>query len=69
MVPMIDDPGGMCGSAALVRWKNALRLTARVLSHSSSVMSSSLSVGVLLGCVADEDVDPPELGHGGVNDG
>jgi len=29
-VPMIDDPGRMCGRAAFVRWNIALRLTAIV---------------------------------------
>src|SRR4051812_46887813 len=40
VVPMIDDPGRMCGTAALTRWKKALRLVAIVWSHSSSVISS-----------------------------
>ena len=39
--PMIDPPGPMCGTAALARWKKALRLVARVRSQSSSGISSS----------------------------
>src|SRR3954451_5187834 len=42
-LPMIDEPAFMCGSAAFVRWKNALRLIAIVRSHSSSGISSTVS--------------------------
>src|SRR3954454_25128759 len=39
--PMIAEPGRKCGTAALLRWKIALRLIASVRSHSSSGISSS----------------------------
>src|SRR4051812_23636488 len=38
-LPMMLPPSGMCGTAALVRWKNADRLVAMVRFHSSSGMS------------------------------
>ena len=40
---MIAEPGPRCGTAALVRWKNALMSVATVWSHSSSGISSSVS--------------------------
>src|SRR4051812_39137696 len=40
-LPMIAEPGFMCGTAALARWKNAPMLVSKVRSHSSSGISSS----------------------------
>ena len=39
--PMMLEPGFMCGTDALARWKNADRFVAIVWSHSSSGISSS----------------------------
>src|SRR6201999_1159056 len=41
VVPMIEPPGGMCGTAALTRKKYALRFVATVRFHSSSEISST----------------------------
>ena len=60
-LPMIEAPGCMCGSAALVRWKNADRFVASVKSHSSSGISSMRLVRHLERGVADQHVDPAEL--------
>ena len=38
--PMIDEPSGICGTAAFAKWKNPPRFVASVRSHSSSGMSS-----------------------------
>ena len=40
---MIAEPGGMWGTAALVRWNMAPMLSRNVWSHSSSLISSRLS--------------------------
>src|SRR4051794_30381381 len=42
-LPMMLDPGPMCGTAALQRWNIAEMLVAKVWSHSSSGMSVMLS--------------------------
>src|SRR5918997_1778858 len=42
-LPMIAEPGAMCGTAALQRWSIASTLVRNVYPHSSSGISSSES--------------------------